>query len=186
MTDSILAKAIAHAFGHLGLPRMALSVRQPWAWAIMHAGKDIENRTARAVTLGRMTTGRVAIHAAKGMTRDEYEAARTFILRVAGDCPRPDDLTRGAVIGTVTVTRIERRHSSPWFFGPRGLVLADPAPIEPIPAAGQLGYFEWEPRGLIEQPLAWMRNWPGRNSQRQSAANDQMDMLFGALMEGEG
>jgi hypothetical protein len=23
----------------------ALTVRQPWAWAIVHGGKDIENRT---------------------------------------------------------------------------------------------------------------------------------------------
>lgn len=26
------------------LPPLALSVRQPWAWAIIYAGKDIENR----------------------------------------------------------------------------------------------------------------------------------------------
>ena len=25
----------------------ALSIRQPWAWAILHAGKDIENRDWR-------------------------------------------------------------------------------------------------------------------------------------------
>lgn len=26
------------------LHQVALSIRQPWAWAILHAGKDIENR----------------------------------------------------------------------------------------------------------------------------------------------
>ncbi len=26
-------------------PMLALSIRQPWAWAIIHAGKDVENRS---------------------------------------------------------------------------------------------------------------------------------------------
>lgn len=30
------------------LPRKALSVRQPWAWAIIFGGKPIENRSAGA------------------------------------------------------------------------------------------------------------------------------------------
>lgn len=29
----------------MDLPEFALSIRQPWAWAIVYAGKDIENRT---------------------------------------------------------------------------------------------------------------------------------------------
>lgn len=35
------------------IPRLALSVRQPWPWAILHAGKDIENRSWQAVGGGR-------------------------------------------------------------------------------------------------------------------------------------
>lgn len=46
----------------------AITVRQPWAWAIIHAGKDIENRSWKT-----KTRGRVAIHAASGMTHAEYE-----------------------------------------------------------------------------------------------------------------
>lgn len=46
------------------LPDIAVSVRQPWAWAIIHAGKDIENRSLAAVKHG-MKPGRIAIHAAK-------------------------------------------------------------------------------------------------------------------------
>src|SRR3990167_9411398 len=51
-------------------PMKALSIRQPWAWLILHAGKDIENR-------GWPTSfrGRFLIHASKGMTRAEYELA---------------------------------------------------------------------------------------------------------------
>jgi hypothetical protein len=49
----------------------ALSIRQPWAWLILHAGKDIENRDWPT-----RFRGRFLIHAAKGMTRDEYENGR--------------------------------------------------------------------------------------------------------------
>ena len=37
----------------------ALSIRQPWAWLILHGGKDIENRTWAT-----KLRGRVLIHAA--------------------------------------------------------------------------------------------------------------------------
>ncbi|MCC7374294.1 MAG: hypothetical protein IT581_06545 [Verrucomicrobiales bacterium] len=47
-------------------PTLAISVRQPSAWMIIHAGKDIENRTWRT-----KFRGRVLVHAAKGMTDDE-------------------------------------------------------------------------------------------------------------------
>lgn len=49
-------------------PVSALSVRQPWAWAIIYAGKDIENRGHVAIWKGDMKPKRIAIHASKGMT----------------------------------------------------------------------------------------------------------------------
>ena len=48
----------------------ALSIRQPWAWLILNAGKDIENRSWYT-----SVRGRVLIHASKGMTLAEYEDA---------------------------------------------------------------------------------------------------------------
>lgn len=45
----------------------ALSIRQPWAWLILWAGKDIENRSRRF-----HFRGRFLIHASAGMTRNEY------------------------------------------------------------------------------------------------------------------
>lgn len=153
------------------LPSIALSVRQPWAWAILHGGKDVENRTARAVTLGGMRPGRIAVHAARGMTRDEYEGAREFMARIGVDCPRPDQLVRGAIIGAVDVVDIVRRSASPWFFGPRALVLDHPAFLpRPVPAAGQLGYFRWHFGGAIEAPLPWMTAWPGGRGVRPAVA----------------
>lgn len=150
------------------IPALALAVRQPWAWAIVHGGKDIENRVARAVTMGGMKPGPVAILASKGMTRREYEAAAAFMDGIGVACPRPDLLVRGAIIGHVTVTGIVKEHPSPWFFGPRGLVLADPAPCAPIAAAGQLGYFTWQPGGELEAPLPWMIGWGRRAVEPQA------------------
>lgn len=45
----------------------ALSIRQPWAWAILHTGKSVENRDWYTEY-----RGRVLLHASKGCTRAEY------------------------------------------------------------------------------------------------------------------
>ncbi len=63
-------------FGHM----KALTVRQPWAWALMEGGKDIENR--KWATTYR---GPLAIHAAAGMTRQEYCRAADYktVIRIS-------------------------------------------------------------------------------------------------------
>lgn len=148
------------------LPPIALSVRQPWTWAILHAKKTHENRTEASIRLGNMRAlvgSRIAIHAGKGMTRDEYEEASDFIRRLAGDCPAAHELARGGIVGSVRVaglitTRREgERETSPWFFGPCALILADPEPCDFIGAAGELGMFKWKPNGLApDAPAKWM------------------------------
>jgi hypothetical protein len=62
----------------------ALSLRQPWANAVLYLGKNLENR--RWNTRFR---GNFLLHAAKGMTRDEYEDAVSFSRNVLhpGDDP---------------------------------------------------------------------------------------------------
>lgn len=140
------------------LPELALSVRQPWAWAIIHAGKDVENRGPMMVRHLQQKTGRRAIHAAKGMTRDEYDSVGEFMARLGVTVPPPHELLRGGIIGSVTVDRIVTTMQSRWFMGPRGLVLSDPAPCDFIPALGALGYFKWTPADSASvAPLAkWM------------------------------
>lgn len=156
----------------LDLPIYALSVRQPWAWAIIHAGKRLENRSGMAITRGGMRPGRICIHASKGMTRDEYEdAADTIAMITAGKniiVPRPDELIRGGIIGTVTVTGKVKESTDPWFFGPWALTLESPEALAaPIPVAGELGYFDWRKNTgadwsskAVDDPLPWMRAWP--------------------------
>ena len=138
------------------LPPVALSVRQPWAWAILHAGKDIENRTAGSVRSGGMGPGRIALHAAAGLKEDEYRWGLAKLAEHGVTCPRPEALPRGAIMGAVTVTDIVTASDSPWFGGPCGLVLTDPTPCEPIPAKGALGYFRWHPGGALAPPKPWM------------------------------
>lgn len=144
------------------LPLFALSVRQPWAWAIFN-GKDIENRSYISVNTGRMEEGPVCIHAAQGMTHDEYEQAAAYIEQRGLKCPPPAELVRGVIIGTVNVVSIVTESNSPWFEGQCGLVLADQKRLpEPIPCSGALGYFLWRHRltpGRQVEPLPWMRHW---------------------------
>jgi len=144
------------------IPDIALSVRQPWAWAIIQAEprKDIENRTSAAVGKGGMAAGRrIAVHAAKGMTQYEYASAANFMRDRCGVvCPPPHELLRGGIIGSVRVLDIVRASESPWFMGPRGLVLAAPVGCTFVPAVGALGFFRWKPKegGAAEPPARWM------------------------------
>lgn len=167
------------------LPRLALSVRQPWAWAIVHAGKDIENRSAAAVRHG-MSRGPIAIHAAKGMTRDEYEDAADFMRSIGVRCPHPEALVRGAIIGSAIVANIVTQHDSPWFFGPRGLVLESARACDPVPASGALGYFTWTPAGVVDAPKPWMLAWPADAGRAKPGKPGQPMSLFANIDGGKG
>lgn len=120
------------------LPFLAISVRQPWAWMIIHAGKDIENRTWPT-----KFRGRVLIHAAKGMTREEYNDA-AFEVRMVHRIviPEFESLNRGGVIGSVEIVDCVSESDSPWFGGPFGFVLRSPEPMEFRPCRGALGFFK--------------------------------------------
>lgn len=140
------------------LPILALSIRQPWAWAIIHGGKDIENRSIGAVRHMHPRTGARAVHASKGMTQDEYQEAREFMRDIGVECPLPAELQRGGIIGSVEVTGAVKESDSRWFFGPRGLVLMNARPCVMVPSVGALGYFKWKPAdaSIIPPAARWM------------------------------
>jgi hypothetical protein len=120
----------------------AIAIRQPFAWAVIHAGKDIENRGPHAPRPFKSAVGqRVYIHASKGMTRVEYERGAKFMAGRGVECPAPDELQFGGIIGSVLVVDIVERHRSRWFHEPCALVLADPKPMRFRPARGQVGLF---------------------------------------------
>ncbi len=104
-----------------------LSVSQPWAWAIVNAGKDKENRTRNTHLRGPM-----AIRASSNL---DTEAV------LPKGITRPDSeyLDRGAIIGLVGIVDVVSKLSPEWLAGPYGSALENPLlPPEPIAARGPL------------------------------------------------
>jgi len=113
----------------------ALSIRQPWAWLILNAGKDIENR--RWYTSYR---GPILIHAATTLDRDGYAYLRH---ERHIHMPRTEEYECGGFVGTARIIHCVRYHTSIWFDGPYGFVLADVKPLPKfIPYRGRLGLFD--------------------------------------------
>lgn len=143
----------------MSIPIHALSIKQPWAWAIIHAGKDVENRGSLGLCKRGATIGEFAVHASKGMTRYEYEQAKHFMSTIGIACPDPDELIRGAIIGHVSVWGFGRGSNRRWFMGPYRMDLEHPKACEPIATQGQLGFFKWSPKGQIDAPKPWMKSY---------------------------
>jgi hypothetical protein len=119
----------------------ALSIRQPWAWLIVHGYKDVENRTWSTPYRGRFL-----IHAGLVMTRREYIEACAFVARIAPDIslPAPARLKRGGIVGEAEIVDCVARHvghRSPWFVGDYGFVMRNARPVEFVPCKGALGFF---------------------------------------------
>jgi hypothetical protein len=140
-----------------------LTVRQPWAHAVVHLGKDVENRTRNIAGAYR---GPVAIHAGKRELPVD-DPSRLDILGVTGQYPLLT-LTSGlgVVIGVVDLVDVhhatgcpEHRDGAPWplcsLWAMRDhhhLVLANPRALAtPIPARGRLGL--WTPDPDLEHAI---------------------------------
>ncbi|MBK1884667.1 ASCH domain-containing protein [Luteolibacter pohnpeiensis] len=121
----------------------ALSIRQPWAWMIVNGHKDIENRPWKT-----HYRGQIYVHAAKGMTHDEYGFAADFARKLGVHVPPFDELERGGIVGTVKIVDCVDEDPSPWFFGEYGFLLKDPKPLPFTPLRGKLGYFPVDPEQL--------------------------------------
>lgn len=118
---------------------IALSIRQPWAWLILNAGKDIENRTWPT-----KFRGRVLIHAGKGMTLMEYQDAVQFVYEQVNSgirIPEFEALPRGGIVGEVEIVDCVTDSCSWWFSGPHGFVLANPKALPFQPCKGALNFF---------------------------------------------
>lgn len=126
------------------LPELAITIRQPWAWAIAHAGKDIENRTWAT-----KYRGPICIHAGANKRRTDYEDAAHFMhfnLDPQVVAPLMCNADFGGIIATAKIVDCVQQSESPWFFGPYGFVLANVQPVPFLPCKGALGLFNW--RGL--------------------------------------
>lgn len=115
----------------------ALSIKQPWAAAIIYGGKDIENR--------KWTTplrGEILIHA--GQTFDDKAPAD--LMRWYWELPR-EQRERGGIIGRVEIKDVIKTSESKWFQGPFGFVLSGAKELPFRKVRGQLRFFEVRPDG---------------------------------------
>jgi hypothetical protein len=129
---------------------LCLSIRQPWAWLICNAGKDIENRNWPT-----RFRGRVLIHAGKTMTWGDFEACCLFLNDISSELT-PDILRRlqatmnyeffyymlGGIVGEAEIVDCVTESSSPWFCGQYGFVLRNAKELPFEPCKGALGFFQ--------------------------------------------
>ncbi len=144
----------------------ALSIRQPWAWAIVNAGKTVENRDWKPDgpnmrEARRLQNSDIALHAGKGMTRKEYLDYLLFARSILApsavvQTPKREDLERGGIVAVarfvgIVDERIEDYETrpelnaarwSPWFFGPYGFALANVRKTKFAAINGALGFFD--------------------------------------------
>jgi hypothetical protein len=129
-------------------PMRALSVRQPWAWAICH-GKDVENRSK-----GTKHRGLLVIHASKSAPyKDDLDDPRIVDLIAANGLDDPA-AAQAAVVAVAELAGCHEanhcfevrpgragRQCSPWAHASQfHWQLANVRPLaEPVPCKGALG-----------------------------------------------
>lgn len=144
--------------GSIDFTLPVLSIRQPWAWFILHGGKDVENRCWQHAPKYR---GRFLIHASSGCTKAEYDEAVNWVHErklvdldklvampyVRRDfCPRRvamrEAIERGGIVGEATLWKVTQGEPPRgWYTGEVGLWLRDVKPLPFYPCKGALGFF---------------------------------------------
>ena len=119
----------------------ALSIHQPWAWAILHAGKTVENRTWYT-----KYRGPLLIHTSKKKATYDREAKHDWLKLYGVVLPPWHELPTGAIVGVVKLVdclQASQVDPSPWVEGPVCWVLANPRSFsEPVPYRGAQGLFD--------------------------------------------
>jgi hypothetical protein len=126
-----------------------LTVKQPWATAILELGKDIENRSWYT-----NHRGELLIHSSKSLSRKEINK----FLEIIPEYPLKEILSDsnfqcGCILGSVQLIEIVRDSSSKWAIPRQNhWVLSEPKVFDtPIPVKGQLGLWEYDLMPLFRQ-----------------------------------
>lgn len=136
----------------------AISLWQPWCWAILCLGKDVENRTWST-----RHRGPLVLHAAQ--RRPTIAECESF-LALAQSCVGTDELSarlfdlpnghrrpiqalrslpRGGVVGRVEVVGCTKFAESPWAFSDQyQWLIRNPQRLPFVPVKGQRGFFNVE------------------------------------------
>lgn len=128
----------------------ALSVRAPWWWFILHAGKDIENRDWPTKHRGPLLIHASSWHSAGEISRDFQWAIEEFpdlVASLSAENPPPSvaqfKRLGGHIVGIVEIDDCVEASESPWFQGQYGFVLEKPMALRsPIRFKGRLGLFD--------------------------------------------
>ena len=110
----------------------ALSIKNPWAYAILELGKTVENRTWST-----NHRGPVLVHTGK---RQDVPA-RAWI--ESKGLVVPEDLLTGGIVGVVDIVDVVEDHPSRWAMaGHFHWVLENPRPLPFVELTGKLGIWE--------------------------------------------
>lgn len=125
------------------LPKMALSIMQPWAWLIVNGHKNIENRDWPT-----RFRGPIAIHAGKKVDDDALTSVVRGYHPVIGGKKVFDRTNRagsetGGIVGVGEIVDCVEQSDSDWFVGRYGFIIANARPVDFIAVRGKLGFFDW-------------------------------------------
>jgi hypothetical protein len=115
----------------------ALSIKNPWAWWIVHGGKDVENRTWKT-----NYRGRLLIHVS---SRLDNSAFYNYPIFYSSQYPHYEYKKHcGMIIGTVELYDCIENSESKWAEPDMWhWLLRNPISFEkPIPAKGKLGLWD--------------------------------------------
>ena len=124
----------------------ALTIKQPWAYAMLHLGKDVENRSWR-----RDYSGPLLIHTSKHPVT-EPRALLAKHMRSVPSINALNKLPTGSVVGVADLCDYVRDSQSKWAQKRKWhWLLRNVHPIRPIKCPGQLGL--WTPTRAIINKL---------------------------------
>ncbi len=113
-------------------PTRAITLHRPWAYAVAHLGKSIENRTWKCP----LRPGEwLAIHAGKKWDK----AAPTWVESMGLGTMPPEDQHPTGIVAVARFHRNITESDSLWFVGPVGWEFDQVVAIDPIPARGKQG-----------------------------------------------
>jgi hypothetical protein len=147
----------------------ALSLRQPWLWLVLHAGKNIENRKQ-----WKNYRGPIFLHASQTMTKKDYDDCVAFLksrepynLGAASELllPQFDDpvFLKGGIAGRTKIYDAIRPCTKyvpavgecnlPWHMHDQnGFLLRDTVIVPFVPCKGALGLFDL-PEDIVQKVM---------------------------------
>ena len=124
----------------------ALTIKQPWAWAIIEAGKDVENRKQRT-----RHRGPLFIHAGLQDSLEGWEWLDEM------DIPLPVDPPNGGVVGLVDLVDCAQGYDSRWAMeGHYHWVFDNPESLPFVPMKGDLFMFDPLARASSKREASWL------------------------------